>query len=373
MTKICVYVICKNELKFVRDTDWLHRVLEADKILMLDTGSTDGTYEYLKEIEKVNDKLVVYRKEYGDSFRFDVARNDALDLAFDDKFDVYVSVDCDEFFEQGWSNHIREAWIKNKYERVEYWYSHGCDAYGNPKDIYRYNKIHSAGWRWSGAVHEYLFKPGFDEYSEHTAALDLFDKIKLYHRQDFTKPREYFELLKVRAEEENDINCRFYLGGEYMQQGDYEEALKIFFSIVVDNRSDFDNFCAYSRIAECYLYSGDKLKAIKYILRCLEMNDTYRNPWFLLAEIYGSMELWATAIKTIEMALVKTYNHQDWFETGEDWNGREYDLLSLYHYYNGNYKQSYENVCLALERYPNDERIINNKILIERELKEDNK
>ena len=44
MTKICVYVICKNEIKFVRDTDWLNRVLEADKVLILDTGSTDGTY-----------------------------------------------------------------------------------------------------------------------------------------------------------------------------------------------------------------------------------------------------------------------------------------------------------------------------------------
>ena len=59
MTKICVYVICKNELKFVKDTDWLHRVLEADKVVMLDTGSTDGTYEYLKEIEKINDKLMI--------------------------------------------------------------------------------------------------------------------------------------------------------------------------------------------------------------------------------------------------------------------------------------------------------------------------
>ena len=66
MTKICVYVICKNELKFVRDTDWLHRVLEADKVLMLDTGSTDGTYEYLKEIEtsQKRKRLIEIKKNY---------------------------------------------------------------------------------------------------------------------------------------------------------------------------------------------------------------------------------------------------------------------------------------------------------------------
>ena len=45
MTKICVYAICKNESKFINR--WLASMSEADYIVVLDTGSTDGTYEKL--------------------------------------------------------------------------------------------------------------------------------------------------------------------------------------------------------------------------------------------------------------------------------------------------------------------------------------
>ena len=43
--KIAVYTICKNELQFV--DKWMHSMFEADYICVLDTGSTDGTYERL--------------------------------------------------------------------------------------------------------------------------------------------------------------------------------------------------------------------------------------------------------------------------------------------------------------------------------------
>ena len=49
--KICVYAICKNEEKYV-DT-WYNSVKEADKIFVLDTGSSDNTYNLLKDKDKV--------------------------------------------------------------------------------------------------------------------------------------------------------------------------------------------------------------------------------------------------------------------------------------------------------------------------------
>lgn len=45
MYKICIYAICKNEIQFV--DRWLESMEEADYIVVLDTGSTDGTYEKL--------------------------------------------------------------------------------------------------------------------------------------------------------------------------------------------------------------------------------------------------------------------------------------------------------------------------------------
>ena len=44
--KICVYAIAKNEEQFV--DRWYESVKNADKIYVLDTGSTDNTVQKLK-------------------------------------------------------------------------------------------------------------------------------------------------------------------------------------------------------------------------------------------------------------------------------------------------------------------------------------
>ena len=45
--KIVVYAICKNEEKFV--DRWMDSMLEADQVVVLDTGSTDGAAAHLRE------------------------------------------------------------------------------------------------------------------------------------------------------------------------------------------------------------------------------------------------------------------------------------------------------------------------------------
>ena len=84
--RICVYAITKNESKFV-DT-WYESMKEADEIIVLDTGSTDGTPERLRELG-----VTVYQKEYKKPFRFDVARNDSVDLAYQPDCDIFVTTE----------------------------------------------------------------------------------------------------------------------------------------------------------------------------------------------------------------------------------------------------------------------------------------
>ena len=45
--KLCVYAICKNEIEYIQK--WLESVKEADEIIVVDTGSTDGTWEILQK------------------------------------------------------------------------------------------------------------------------------------------------------------------------------------------------------------------------------------------------------------------------------------------------------------------------------------
>ena len=44
--KVCVYAICKNEEPFV--DRWMDSMSEADRVLVLDTGSEDRTVERLR-------------------------------------------------------------------------------------------------------------------------------------------------------------------------------------------------------------------------------------------------------------------------------------------------------------------------------------
>ena len=44
--KVCVYAICKNEEQFV--DRWMESMSEADQVVVLDTGSDDGTVERLQ-------------------------------------------------------------------------------------------------------------------------------------------------------------------------------------------------------------------------------------------------------------------------------------------------------------------------------------
>ena len=98
--KICVYTICKNEIKNLED--WLNSIERADYIVLLDTGSTDGTWEAIQN----NPRIISSQKIYKD-FRFDTARTDAFRLCPHDT-DVCINIDLDERISKNWREEIEK-------------------------------------------------------------------------------------------------------------------------------------------------------------------------------------------------------------------------------------------------------------------------
>ena len=91
--KVCVYAICKNEAKFVRR--WMDSMREADWVVVLDTGSDDGTPEMLRKLgAQVTEEVI-------SPWRFDVARNRSLELV-PEEADICVCTDLDEVLRPGW-------------------------------------------------------------------------------------------------------------------------------------------------------------------------------------------------------------------------------------------------------------------------------
>ena len=120
--KVCVYAICKNEEAFIER--WYNSVKEADKVFVLDTGSTDNSYEILKKLG------VTVNKEVIDPWRFDVARNKSLDMV-DEDTDICVCTDIDEVFEKGWRDKLEKIWVKGT-TRASYTFNWSLDKNNNP-------------------------------------------------------------------------------------------------------------------------------------------------------------------------------------------------------------------------------------------------
>lgn len=145
--KIYVYAISKNESKFVER--FLKSVSEADRVYVLDTGSTDDT------VEKLRAGGAVVIEQTIDPWRFDDARNAALKLLPPDA-DVAVSVDLDEVFESGWRKEVEKAFSAGA-NRLTYKYVWSHDKSGGDGVVLKYDKIHSpADYYWVNPVHEVL-------------------------------------------------------------------------------------------------------------------------------------------------------------------------------------------------------------------------
>lgn len=96
--KLCSYSICKNEKKFI--DKWFENVSGADYICVLDTGSTDGTWERLQELQAQHPGKVIVKQEIITPWRFDVARNKSMELIPYDA-EILISTDFDELFSEG--------------------------------------------------------------------------------------------------------------------------------------------------------------------------------------------------------------------------------------------------------------------------------
>ena len=77
MNKIIGYAICKNEIQYI--DKFLEITKDLDAVYVLDTGSTDGS------IQKLRDSGVIVHQEIFDEFDFSKARNKCLSLIDDDE------------------------------------------------------------------------------------------------------------------------------------------------------------------------------------------------------------------------------------------------------------------------------------------------
>jgi tetratricopeptide (TPR) repeat protein len=363
VNKICVYAICKNESQFV--DAWLNSMSEADYIVVLDTGSTDNTYEMLKadpRVTRVEQKVI-------SPWRFDVARNESLKLVPDDA-NILICTDLDELRDAGWAKPLRDKWIEGFHKRGYYKYAWSHLANGEPGRIFVYDKIHSREWRWQYPVHEMLaFEDGTEDFPSEQS-LWLFDDIYLHHYPDTTKSRgSYLGLLELRKQEyPNDYYGRIYLAHEYYYRGLYENSINELRDIIETQSHRYTEL----EKASCYLFMGDSYRAlgnnegaIGAYYQSLLIDDTYREPYFALGDLFNSIGRYQHTIDLLDICIKKTYRHYTWLERDDTWAGGIDDLLSVAYYWVGDYKNAFIHAYKVFKNCPEDQRIVDNFKLIE--------
>ncbi len=359
-SKIYVYAICKNEEAFVGR--WMDAVNEADGVIVVDTGSTDNT------VEKLRERGAVVYEETFTPWRFDTARNAALNHIPEDA-DICVSNDIDEVFEPGWREHLEKAWDKDC-TCAKYWFVWEQRSEGIPEKRFIMEKIHSRhGYQWVHPVHEVLAYSG--EKPEKSIYIE---DILLVHKPDPGKSRgQYLPLLELSSQENpDDDRIKFWLGREYVYQGmnddgikTLEEHLKMPSAVWKEERSASMRF-----ISRAYRAKDDNHNALIWLYKAAAECMMSRETWLDMARMGYDTRNWVLSLWASEQGLKIKNSSKSYLVEADAWGYLLEDFAAIAAYRLGFYPIAFAHASSAYNAAPNDDRLRQNLRFIEKTLQE---
>lgn len=220
--KTAVYTILKNEVSYIEK--WLYYADPFDYKVLLDTGSTDGSWELLQELKEKDPKLIIEQKEFT-PWRFDTARKYNMTM-IPEEVVWCLSPDLDEYYSI--NTHDQMEVLIDHNPDVTSIASDRLDIYSRtvrvgPPRLLPTNKIHLRHWyTWNQPIYEHIVFTG--PQGKEKEVYD--DEIFLIHDQDFRKkerPELYIKMLKEEYET-NPTNtwCLFYLVYHYFKSRNLE-------------------------------------------------------------------------------------------------------------------------------------------------------
>ena len=355
--KIVVYAIAKNESSFV--DRWMDSMSEADQVVVLDTGSDDGTAERLRARgARVAVERIV-------PWRFDRARNRSLELVPEDA-DVCVCTDLDEVFHPGWRSALERAWTPET-RQASYRYTWSFQPDGSEGVVFWQEKIHARrGFRWVHPVHEVLEWAGEGE----RGAMAVAQGVQLDHHPDPQKSRgQYLPLLELSvAEDPEDDRNLHYLGREYLYYGRWDDCIRTLTQhLSLPSAVWRDERAASMRyIARAHARKGERDEARDWYLRAAAEAPHLREPWVDLAMLLYENQEWDGVLYATACALKIRERPRTYICEAEAWGSLPHDLRCQAYYHTGRLPQALEEARLALAAAPSDPRLAGNAALLEK-------
>ncbi len=275
MSTVSVCMICKNEISNIGILlDQICPVVE--QVVIVDTGSTDGTLEVLEHKQGMYSNLQVEHFKWVEDFS--KARNYSFSFATQD---YILFLDCDDQIDSEALNNFKnnelndpevDCWI------LDYVYSSFPD--GTPQMVLGRERFvrRSLNPKWIGAIHETIGIWGFRQKTS--------DKLKVIHNRN-GKVIDYDRNIRILASEfekdPKDARTAYYYGKELFDRVDPKglEVLKHYLTLegkywddvvnaqfrlacddLVNNRLDE----AYNRASQIYILDTSRERAEYYWL-----------------------------------------------------------------------------------------------------------
>lgn len=354
--KVVVYAICKNEVAFAKR--WMNSMSEADGVVVLDTGSEDGTAEALRALGARVEVAVI------SPWRFDVARNRSLELV-DEDADICVCTDLDEVFRPGWRGALEAAWTPGTGQGA-YRYTWSFEPDGREGVVFWIEKAHRRyGYRWTHPVHEVLTWVGEGEPGPTVWA----QGVQLDHHPDPQKSRgQYLPLLELSvAEDPEDDRNMHYLGREYLYRGRWDDCIATLERHLAMPRARWaDERAASMRfIAQAYRQKGEPDKARSWYLQAIAQAPHLREPLVDLARMLYGQEDWEGVLAFTGWALDIRERPRSYICEADAWGALPHDLRAIAYHRTGRFTQALAEARRALELSPTDKRLRANVALLE--------
>lgn len=353
---VTVYAICKNEANFV--DRWMDSMGEADRVVVLDTGSTDGTVEQLRARgAEVTVETVM-------PWRFDTARNRSLALVPEDT-DICVCTDLDEVFHPGWRALLEAAWLPGT-GQATYRYTWSFRPDGGEGVVFWYEKVHARkGYRWVHPVHEVLAWTG-DGTPGPTVRVD---GMQLDHHPDPAKSRaQYLPLLELSVAEapEDDRNMH-YLGREYLFHQRWDDCIRTLeHHLSMPTATWKDERAASMRyIARAYRRKGEDRTARDWYLRAIAEAPHLREGYVELAYLLYELGEWDGVLYFTGCALAITERPRTYICEAEPWGSLPHDLRAIAFSRTGRDVLALAEARHALALEPDNARLRGNVTLLE--------
>lgn len=378
--KMSMCLIVKNEpfleqcLKSFRDY--------VEEIVIVDTGSTDGITQEIAK--KYADIFEIYtacnNTETGSIEDFSKARNRAFELATK-KCVCWADADDEIIGAENFSKIIDEFEKSNSdLDGVSYLFPYLYAFDGQGECILRHYRerlfSNKDTFHFVNPVHEVAI-------IKNNARVNLItrdDIVWKHHRQyipnKVVEPNRNLRILKAYVENDGKDDARqyYYLGLEYKNSGDIENAIKCHTKYVEMSGWDDEKCLSLLELSSIYQGMGDFEKAKYWAFRAIETKEDWAEPWLALGKIFYFIALlggvnevsnWKKCIHFINIGLTYPPTKTLLFINPLDRECEIHKYLNLAYNKLGRVQEALDSVNKGMLKQPNDPNFINNKKLYE--------